>query len=132
MTPLAPIAPNVHALLPHVVTIKQGGAVDFIIAGFHQIAVYAPRTRPEDINVNLLLPIPGAPPAIGLIDDPNRRIYRGLDPRLLSPGPPADPNLLSQDRVEAVGFSGRGTYLVICTVNVHFAEGMFGYVRVVR
>jgi hypothetical protein len=131
-TPLAPIAPNVHAMLPQVVTIKQGGAVNFVIAGFHQLAVYAPRTRPDDINTSPLLPIPGAPPAVGLIDDPNNRIYRGVDPRLLGPAPPDPPNLLSQDRVEVVGFSRRGTYLVICTVNVHFADGMFGWVRVVR
>jgi hypothetical protein len=131
-TPLAPVAPNVHALLPQDVTIKEGGAVNFVLAGFHQVAVYAPGKEPEDVVTSLLLPIPGAPPAVGLIDDPADRIYRGLDPRLLSPVPPAAPNLLSQDRVEVVGFSQRGTYLVICTVNVHFADGMFGWVRVIR
>jgi hypothetical protein len=130
-TPLAPFAPNVHALLPWHVTIKEGGSVNFVLAGFHQVVVYAPRTRPGDINTGLLLPIPGAPPAVGLIDDPANRIYRGLDPRLLSSLPPS-PHLLSQDRVEVVGFSSRGTYLVICAVNVHFADGMFGWVRVIR
>lgn len=132
VTPFAPIAPNVHALLPQTVTIKQGGSVRFIIAGFHQIAVYAPRTKPDDIDTSVLLPIPGAPPVVGLIDDPRNRIYRGLDPRLLSPAPPAPPNLLSEDRVEVVGFSKRGTYLVICTLNVHLADGMFGWVRVIK
>jgi hypothetical protein len=39
---------------------------------------------------------------------------------------------LSQDGTEVVGFSSRGTYLVICGVNVHFADGMFGWVRVIR
>jgi len=29
-----------------------------------------------------------------------------------------------------VGFSTRGTYLVICAVNVHFNDGMFGWVKV--
>jgi hypothetical protein len=132
VTPLAPIAPNVHALLPKVVTIKQGGAVNFVIAGFHQVAVYAPGTKPEDINTTLLLPIPGAPPQVGLINDPKNRIFNGLDPRLLSPAPPSQPNLLSQDRVEVVGFAKRGSYLVICSVNVHFVDGMFGWVRVIR
>jgi hypothetical protein len=58
--------------------------------------------------------------------------YRGVDPRLLSPAPPAAPNLLSQDRVEALSFATRGTYLVICAVNVHFADGMYGWVKVVK
>jgi plastocyanin len=131
VTPLAPVARNVHALLPQEVTIKEGGTVNFILAGFHQVVVYAPGTKPGDINTTLLLPIPGAPAAVGLINDPENRIYRGLDPRLLSPAPPASPNLLSQDRSEVVGFATRGTYLVICAVNVHFADGMFGWVRVI-
>jgi plastocyanin len=131
-TLLAPVAPNVHALLPQTVTIKEGGSVNFVLAGFHQIAIYT-RTKPEDIDTSVLLPIPGAPPVVGLIDFEKNRIYRGLDPRLLNPNPPpAPPNPISQDRVEVVGFAKRGTYLVICAVNVHFADGMFGWVRVIR
>jgi len=129
-TPLAPAAPNVHALLPQTVTIKEGGAVNFVLAGFHHVVVYAPGKKPGDVDTSVLLPI--APPAVGLIDDPGGRVYRGLDPRALSPAPPAAPNLLSQDRVEVVGFSKRGTYLVICAVNVHFADGMYGWVKVIR
>jgi hypothetical protein len=132
VTPLAPFAANVHALLPQVALIKEGGSVNFVLAGFHQVVVYAPGTKPSDIDTTALLPIPGAPATVGLIDDDTNRIYRGLDPRLLSPAPPAPPNLLSQDRVEVVGFAKRGTYLVICAVNVHFAEGMYGWVRVIR
>jgi plastocyanin len=130
-TPLAPIAPNVHALLPQEVTVKEGGAVNFVLAGFHQVVVYAPGKKPGDVDQSVLLPIPGAPAVVGLIDDPAGRVYRGLDPRALSPAPPAAPNLLSQDRVEVVGFSKRGTYLVICAVNVHFRDGMFGWVKVI-
>jgi len=129
---LAPFAPNHHALVPFNVTIKEGGAVNFVLAGFHQVVVYAPGKTPDDVDRSVLLPIPGAPPVVGLIDDPAGRIYRGVDPRLLSPAPPAAPNLLSQDRVEVVGFTTRGTYLVICAVNVHFADGMYGWVKVVR
>jgi hypothetical protein len=128
----APIAPNVHALLPQVATIKQGGSVNFVIAGFHQIVVYAPGKKPSDVDTSSLLPIPMAPDDVGLIDDPGGRIYRGLDPRAISPPPPGAPNLLFQDRVEVVGFSKRGLYLVICSVNVHFADGMYGWVRVIR
>lgn len=127
--PAAPAAPNVHALLPQTVTIKEGGAVNFVLAGFHQIAIYAPGKKPEDVDTGTLLPIPGAPAVVGLINDPAQRIYRGLDPRTL--GSPTAPNPLGQDRVEVAGFSTRGLYLVICTVSVHFADGMIGWVRVI-
>lgn len=120
-TPAAPVAPNIHALLPQTAMIKAGGAVNYIIAGFHQIAVYRPGTRPSDINTTNLLPIPGAPPVVGLIDDPENRLYFGLDPRLAAAG---------QDRVEVVHFGRPGRYLVICAVNVHLADGMYGWVRV--
>jgi len=130
--PLAPFAANHHALVPFDVTIKEGGTVNFVLAGFHHVVVYAPGKKLEDVDRSVLLPIAGAPPFIGLIDDPDRRIYRGLDPRQLSPAPPAAPNLLSQDRVEALNFSTRGIYLVICAVNVHLADGMYGWVRVLK
>jgi plastocyanin len=129
VNPLAPFGPNVHALLPQEVTIKEGGAVNFVLAGFHQVLVYAPGKKPEDVDTSLLILI-NAP--VGLIDDPGGRVFRGLDPRLLSPAPPAAPNVISQDRVEVVRFSKRGTYLVMCAVNVHFADGMFGWVKVIR
>lgn len=129
-TPFAPVAPNVHALLPEVVTIKEGGSVNFVLAGFHQVVVYGDDKKPEDVNTSVLLPIPMAPPVVGLIDDPVSRIYRGLDPRIVNT--PTAPNQLFQDRVEVVGFNTRGTYLVICAVNVHFADGMYGWVRVIQ
>jgi hypothetical protein len=119
-TPTAPMAPNIHALLPQTAMIKAGGSVNFIIAGFHQIAVYAPGTRPGDIDTTNTLPIPMAPPAVGLIDDPENRLYLGLDPRAQT----------TQDRVEVVHFARPGRYLVICTVTVHLADGMYGWVRV--
>ena len=127
--PFAPQGANVHALLPQETTIKEGGAVNFILAGFHHIVVYAPGKDHDDVNQSVLLPIPMAPVTVGLIDDPQGRIYRGLDPRTINTM--ATPNLLFQDRVEVVGFSTRGKHLVICAVNVHFNEGMFGYVNVI-
>ena len=120
--PFAPQGPNVHALLPQEVTVKEGGSVSFVLAGFHHVVVYAPGKDPGEISQSVLLPIPGAPAVVGLIDDPQSRIYRGLDPRLTN---------TFQDRVEVVGFSKRGTYLVICAVNVHFNEGMYGWVKVI-
>ncbi|HEY8562190.1 MAG TPA: hypothetical protein VIL74_17580 [Pyrinomonadaceae bacterium] len=113
-----PIAANHHALTPKTVRIKAGGTVNFIIGGFHNVVVYDDGTKPEDINVNLTItPTNGGPP---LINDPNRRIYRGLDP-----------SLQPQDRVETVVFDRPGLYLVICAVRPHFVnDAMYGFVRV--
>jgi len=106
---------NVHTLLPNEVTIKAGGSVNFIIAGFHQVLIYENVSGPSDINSAIL--DPGFPP---LVADHADRIYRGIDPRL---------NVAQQDRVEVVNFSKPGRYLAICGVLPHFAE-MFGWVRV--
>jgi hypothetical protein len=120
-TPDAPVAPNAHQVMPYTTIIKAGGSVRFAIAGAHQIAIYGPGTEPGDINTSLLIPIPGAPPTIGIIDDPVNRIYRGPNP-LTAP----------QDRVEVVQFNTRGLYLVICTISIHFFDGMIGWVKVLR
>lgn len=108
--------PNVHQLIPFEVKIKAGGSVNFIIAGFHHLLVYDDGTEPGDINKLMLEPGTNPP---GLINDSNKRIYRGLDPRVFP-----------QDRVEAVHFSKAGRYLVICGVLPHFEDGMVGYVKV--
>ena len=134
--PNARTAPNGHALVPYEATIKAGGTVNFIVAGFHLIAVYEPGITVADIDINSL--VPGSSPP-GLIDDPNGRVYFGIDPRrlpLLTPPPPAPaaPNL--QDRVEVVQFTQRGRHLVICAVLPHFAPNppvhppMHGWVNV--
>ena len=105
-------------------------------AGAHQVIVYGDGTQPGDINTSLLVP-----PAIGgaaiLINDPNNRIYRGLDFSVLPllSIPPSPPNPLTppflMDRVEVVHFPKPGTYLVICGVVFHFVnDGMFGFVTV--
>ena len=108
---------NVHLLLPRVAKIKAGGAVNFIVSGFHEPTIYDAGTQPGDINTALL--VPGSTPP-GLIDDPQGRIFRGLDPRTQT-----------QDRVESVRFTKPGTYLVICAVHPHFVnDGMFGFVEV--
>jgi plastocyanin len=119
-TPVAPIAPNVHALIPNTVTIRAGGTVNYIVAGFHHIVVYAPGKKPADVDTSNLLALPPPiPPQVGLIDDPDGRVYRGLSPVEVP-----------QDRVEAVQFDRRGLHLVICGVNVHFADNMYGWVMV--
>jgi hypothetical protein len=125
---------NHHQLTPNEAKIQEGGTVNFIIGGFHLILIYDDGTQPQQINRNLL--VPGSIPP--LIDDPKKRIYRGLDPRTMPPYVfPAPPDSFVQDRVEAVQFAKRGRYLVICGVLPHFfneATGqfeMFGFVRVV-
>jgi hypothetical protein len=138
----AGLANNVHALIPYEVKIKAGGTVNFIIAGFHLVVVYDDGTKPEDINVGMTV-LPQGAPAPPLIDDPNNRIYRGIDPTvlpflqgplqpaLMPPGaPPFQPVL--QDRVEVVHFPDPGKFLVICGVLPHFNDGMYGFVRVIR
>jgi hypothetical protein len=110
----SPLPANHHELKP-----KQGGSVNFIISGFHQVIVYDDGAQPGDINTSLTTTTTGTPAGALLIDDPARRIYRGLDP-----------GLHLRDRVEVVHFANPGTYLVICGVPVHFSDGMYGYVRV--
>jgi hypothetical protein len=120
-TPDAPAAPNAHVLLPYVSTVKVGGAVNFIIAGFHVVAVYGPGTRPEDIDATNRSALPGAPPGFPpYISDPRNRLYLGLNPLPLP-----------QDRVEVVQFRQPGMHLVICAFLPHFEDKMWGYVRVV-
>lgn len=116
----APVLPNGHQLIPQEVTIKAGGAVNFIIAGFHHILVYDDGTQPGDINVTMTQPV-SVPPGPPLINDSRNRVYRGLDPSVLRP---------VQDRVEVVQFPNPGTYLVICGVLPHFLDNMYGFVKV--
>jgi plastocyanin len=123
---------DAHQLTPNEVKIQAGGTVDFIIEGSHQLVVYDDGTQPGDINVALAPPAPLS----FLIDDPNRRIYRGLSPtgvpaNFFGPGLPAAAiPAPPQDRIEVVKFPTPGTYLVICAVRGHFLGGMFGFVRV--
>lgn len=114
----APAKPNGHLLIPYETTIKAGGTVNFMIAGFHHVLVYGPGVQPEDINAASFIPLPG-PPGLGLIDDPTNRVYRGLDP-----------TQFPQDRIEVVQFPNAGTYLAVCGVTFHFADKMWGWVKV--
>jgi hypothetical protein len=119
----SPAAGNLHLVIPNVAKIRAGGSVNFIIAGFHLVVVYDHGTTPEEIKRQ----IPTINPPL-LIDVPQNRIYRGLNPQGDPPGVPAPP----QDRVEVVHFAEPGLYLVICGIRPHFVnDNMFGYVRVV-
>src|SRR5688572_29583621 len=58
-----------HVILPKKIKVNQDGVVHFLVAGFHQVAVYKPGTRPKDIVV----------PAAGtFINDKNNRFYLGI------------------------------------------------------
>jgi len=111
---------NNHELLPNVVTIKAGGAVNFIISGLHNPQIYSDANHVVDTT----MPLPGG--GGGIINDPVTRVYRGVDPNTT----PAL-SLVSRDRVEVVHFANPGTYLVICGVRNHFVnDNMFGFVNV--
>src|SRR5262245_15775411 len=78
----AGLANNEHVLIPNDVKIKAGGTVNFIIAGFHLVAVYGNGKRPQDIAVGVTVPPQGAAMPL-LIDDAADRVYRGIDPTVL-------------------------------------------------
>jgi hypothetical protein len=111
---------NNHEVIPGNVIIKADGAINFIISGLHQPIIYDVSTQPVDIDADLTTPSTGTPAGVPLIDDPEHRLYRGLDP-----------SLYPRDRGEVVHFPKPGTYLVICGVQGHFVDdGMYGYVTV--
>jgi hypothetical protein len=135
-----------HVILPKKIKVNQDGVVHFLVAGFHQVAVYKPGTKPEDIVV---------PDTGTLINDPHNRFYLGINPaggpentqatpqNPIVPG--SDTRSNAQNRIESVGFPAEegvgtnmvvspkaepGVYLVICTVRGHFLDGMFAFVEV--
>jgi hypothetical protein len=117
-------ARNHHEVIPNVSRInisrKDSGGVNFIISGNHVVAIYDDGTRPEDIDPSLL--VPNITTAGGVIDDPDKRIYRGVNETAQTG---------ARDRVEVVHFSKPGTYLVICAIRNHFVnDNMYGFVVV--
>ena len=116
----SPRLANQHLLIPYVATVKAGGSITFVIAGFHQVLVYAPGTTLASIDKTVLVPSgTGFPP---LVADPTDRIYRGINPVATLP---------STDRVETISIATPGIYLVVCGVLPHFDEGMHGFLKVI-
>ena len=110
---------NVHKVLPFECEVDQGGAVSFVISGFHQILIYKDVTL-EDVQAGFAATgttLPPIPP--GLVEYTPDRVFRGLSPATTT-----------LDRVESVNFFQPGRYLVVCGVVPHFNEGMHGYVNV--
>lgn len=144
-----------HHVLPRTIEVKKGGVVNFVVAGFHQIFVYVPGIKPEEVLENTP---PFGPPAIpvtpqnlfinyGLPLDPvnPKLFYVGINPGIIpTPPPPMAPipNPLQMlnppvysntfNRVEPVGFPEEGRYLVICNINPHFRDGMYAWVSVTK
>lgn len=129
-----------HAILPGRIRVNAGGVVNFAVAGFHDIVVFKPGFRLEDLQpfVNVL---PGAfviprdpaaplPPELASLND--HLYYRGINPAGgPAPGNPVAGNPANgSNRAEMVAFLEPGTYLVICNVRGHLLDGMFAYVRV--
>ena len=114
--------PANHHVLPQTIHVKTGGVVNFVVAGFHQVFIYNPGMRAEDI----IVPVSGT-----FIDDLFNLYYKGILPAGGPPGtaPTQNPSN-AQNRAEPVSFSEPGTYLVICNVRGHFLNGMYAYVIV--
>jgi hypothetical protein len=114
-----------HHILPPLIRIAQGGVVNFAVAGFHQVMVYQPGVKATDIA----LPADGS--ALFINFTPNL-FYRGIAPA--GGPPPGNPPTIepsnASNRIESVSFPQKGTYLVICNVRPHFADGMYAYVQV--
>lgn len=119
---------GVDRIIPHNVVIPVGGMVHFEIHAFHQAAIYAPGTTPEDIEADIAS---GAATLVDLtspifipnflIDDPVNRLA-------ISPFVPGGE--LEWSPPEGT-FDEPGVYLMICTVTFHFFESkMYGYIIV--
>jgi hypothetical protein len=130
-----------HAILPKRISVKEGGVVDFGVAGFHDIIVFKPGVQLQDLRDAGGGDFPTFPPVFVFQPDPalpfdapslaDKVYYRGLNP---AGGPGATPvqdnptNVLN--RSEHVAFLEAGTYLVIFNVRPHLLDGMYAYVKV--
>ena len=110
-----------HHIIPQTIKVKAGGVVNFAVAGFHWIFVYQPGKKAADVVLTGGTPL--------FINDMTDLYYGGLDPTAPPSATPAGFSS-TQNRIESVSFSEPGTYLVICNVRPHFADGMYAYIQV--
>src|SRR5262245_495728 len=115
-----------HHILPPVISVRKGGVVNFVFAGFHQIFVYQPGTKREEVEAAAAAT---TSTFINLLDN---TLYQGIAPAGgPPPGTPATANPANGgNRVESVFFAEPGDYLVICNVRGHFLDGMVAVVKV--
>jgi plastocyanin len=122
--------PSAHAadsLRPRTVVISAGGTVMFKLMGsqVHQVAIYGPGTKPEDINVDDkgAFGVLCAGNGKRFIKDPNNLIEIVDNPPCASGS-----NMIS---TSPETFMKPGRYLVICTFDSHFNNfNMYGWVIV--
>jgi hypothetical protein len=133
-----------HHVLPRVIKVRTRlataneravpGVVNFMVGGFHQIFVYNPHITLQEVQAfAALLP----PPPVGLFVNYKVNLtdlfYAGVNPSGANGNiPPVTPTRADhENRVEQVGFTVPGLYLVICNVTPHFTDAMYAWVRVV-
>jgi plastocyanin len=108
-------------MVPGTVVIDAGGTVTFEIVNPHQVSIYEPGKRPEDVDTSIRAAMPAGCPNPGgnaLITDPAGLVASWADP-------------CNQPRLPITyQFDQPGRYLVICAVNPHFQIGMYGWVIV--
>ena len=106
-------------LVPRTVVIDRGGTVTFETFGVHGVAIYAPGTKPEDVDTSVLAPPqPGCPP-VPLINDPTNLLAVRAQP---CAGGSVTPSYT---------FANPGRYLIVCRFLPHFVEfNMYGWVNV--
>ena len=130
-----------HAILPGRISVKEGGVVDFGVAGFHDIIVFKPGVQLQDLRDAGGGDFPTFPPVFVFQPDPalpfnapslaDKVYYRGLNPAGGPAATPVQPNPTNVlNRSEPVAFLEPGTYLVICNVRPHLLDGMYAYVKV--
>jgi hypothetical protein len=128
------------------------GVVNFIVAGFHQIFVYNPHITLAEVQAFAATkPFSPGPPPVNLFLNYKVTLadlfYAGVNPERVVSGalvPAANLDAAGvgippfslvrggdENRVESVGFTTPGLYLVICNVNPHFTDAMYAWVRVV-
>ncbi|MCC6236242.1 MAG: hypothetical protein IT299_01560 [Dehalococcoidia bacterium] len=117
--PPAGRCPEADVLIPRDTTVRMGDSVRFNIrAQSHQVAIYAPGTRVEDIQREILGGVAGTPGANAILIDPNRRVTESPVLPFVQPAP-------TEWDWDTRGL-GRGAYLVICTFRPHLEDGMYG------
>jgi len=108
-------------MVPGTVVIDKGGIVTFEIVNPHQISIYGPGKRPEDVDASIRAAMPAGcpnPGGNGLITDPVGLVASWANP-------------CNQPRLPITfQFNQPGRYLVICSFNPHFQIGMYGWVIV--
>lgn len=107
--------------VPGTVVIDAGGTVTFEVVNPHQVSIYAPGIRPEDIDTSIRAAMPAGcpnPGGNGMLTDPDGLVASWADPC----NQPRQPITYQ--------FDEPGRYLVICSFNPHFQIGMYGWVIV--